>query len=51
MRRGVNLVEIDLLLGGAPLPMKRRIEPGSLLRDRRARRAAAVGGGVSLDGS
>lgn len=24
---GVNLVEIDLLLGGAPLPMKRRIEP------------------------
>jgi hypothetical protein len=24
----VNLVEIDLLLGGAPLPMKRRIEPG-----------------------
>jgi hypothetical protein len=22
------LVEIDLLLGGAPLPMKRRIEPG-----------------------
>jgi Protein of unknown function (DUF4058) len=25
----VNLVEIDLLLGGAPLPMKRRIEPGA----------------------
>jgi hypothetical protein len=24
----VNLVEIDLLLGGAPLPMKQRIEPG-----------------------
>jgi hypothetical protein len=24
----VNLVEIDLLLGGAPLPMKPRIEPG-----------------------
>jgi Protein of unknown function (DUF4058) len=24
----VNLVEIDLLLGGAPLPMKERIEPG-----------------------
>lgn len=24
----VNLVEIDLLLGGPPLPMKRRIEPG-----------------------
>ncbi len=25
----VNLVEIDLLLGGAPLPMKERIEPGA----------------------
>jgi hypothetical protein len=25
----VNLVEIDLLLGGAPLPMKQRIEPGA----------------------
>jgi hypothetical protein len=25
----VNLVEIDVLLGGAPLPMKRRIEPGA----------------------
>jgi hypothetical protein len=25
----VNLVEIDLLLGGAPLPMKRRIERGA----------------------
>lgn len=25
----VNLVEIDLLLGGAPLPMKPRIEPGA----------------------
>jgi hypothetical protein len=24
----VNLVEIDLLLGGTPLPMKQRIEPG-----------------------
>ena len=24
----VNVVEIDLLLGGAPLPMKQRIEPG-----------------------
>jgi hypothetical protein len=24
----INLVEIDLLLGGAPLPMKRRIAPG-----------------------
>jgi len=24
----VNLVEIDLLLGGAPLPMKQRIQPG-----------------------
>ena len=24
----VNLVEIDLLLGGSPLPMKERIEPG-----------------------
>jgi Protein of unknown function (DUF4058) len=24
----VNLVEFDLLLGGAPLPMKKRIEPG-----------------------
>jgi hypothetical protein len=24
----VNLVEIDLLLGGSPLPMKRRVEPG-----------------------
>jgi Protein of unknown function (DUF4058) len=24
----VNLVEIDLLLGGAPLPMKQRIKPG-----------------------
>jgi hypothetical protein len=25
----VNLVEIDFLLGGAPLPMKQRIEPGA----------------------
>ena len=25
----VSLVEIDLLLGGAPLPMKQRIEPGA----------------------
>jgi hypothetical protein len=25
----VNLVEIDLLLGGSPLPMKERIEPGA----------------------
>jgi Protein of unknown function (DUF4058) len=25
----VNLVEIDLLLGGTPLPMKERIEPGA----------------------
>jgi len=25
----VNLVEIDLLLGGAPLPMKRPITPGA----------------------
>jgi Protein of unknown function (DUF4058) len=25
----VNHVEIDLLLGGAPLPMKERIEPGA----------------------
>jgi hypothetical protein len=25
----VNLVEIDLLLGGAPLPMKERIDPGA----------------------
>jgi hypothetical protein len=25
----VNLVEIDLLLGGGPLPMKQRIEPGA----------------------
>jgi Protein of unknown function (DUF4058) len=25
----VNLVEIDLLLGGPPLPMKQRIEPGA----------------------
>jgi hypothetical protein len=25
----VNLVEIDLLLGGLPLPMKQRIEPGA----------------------
>ncbi len=25
----VNVVEIDLLLGGAPLPMKERIEPGA----------------------
>ncbi len=25
----VNLVEIDLLLGGAPLPMKERINPGA----------------------
>jgi hypothetical protein len=25
----INLVEIDLLLGGAPLPMKERIEPGA----------------------
>ena len=25
----VNLVEIDLLFGGAPLPMKERIEPGA----------------------
>jgi Protein of unknown function (DUF4058) len=25
----VNLVEIDLLLGGMPLPMKQRIEPGA----------------------
>ena len=25
----VNLVEIDLLLGGVPLPMKERIEPGA----------------------
>ena len=25
----MNLVEIDLLLDGAPLPMKQRIEPGA----------------------
>ena len=25
----MNLVEIDLLLGGMPLPMKERIEPGA----------------------
>ena len=25
----INLVEIDLLLGGAPLPMKERIDPGA----------------------
>lgn len=26
--RGINLVEIDLLLGGVPLPMKPRLSPG-----------------------
>ncbi len=45
----VNLVEIDLLLTGVPLPMKERIEPAPITRLWHGR-VAAAGGGISLDG-
>ena len=45
----VNLVEIDLLLGGSPLPMKERIEPGAYYAIVARAHAAADCGGLSLD--
>ena len=44
----VNLVEIDLLLGGAPAD-EGADRTGSVLRNRRARREDAVGRVISLD--